>query len=153
MQSFFAEHLDHVLRAVALRIHLTAVADERDVEEIPRIVRHVIHTPELLFIPDWILVRCELLVALHIRKSGSSVNTGPLIGIMRPKMPRSGTAHAEARQCDAIGVNVETLRGIIPAFKHIRLACALPTIAVTAKRVNHDGFRRLKLSRLLRHQA
>ena len=145
---FLRQHLHHVLRAIALGVQFATVADERDVEKVARVVRHIIHAPQRLLIPHGILVRRQLLVALHIRKAGPRMHAGPLIRVVRTKMPRTRSAHAEARQRDAVRVDVEALHCIVAAFENIRLACALPAVAVAAKGVNHDRPRWLELPRL-----
>ena len=102
LEAFFREHFHHVFGAVALRILLAAVADERHIEKIARVVRHVVKAPQHLLIPHGILVGRELLVALHIGEAGTGMHAGPLIWIMRTEMPCACAAHAEAGDGNAI---------------------------------------------------
>ena len=122
VDALFAKHFHHVLGAVALGIELAAVADERDIQKIACVIGHIVDTPELLFIPDRILVGRELLIAFHIRETGSSVNAGPLVGVMRAEMPGSGSTHAETRERNPVLVHLETGDSIIAAFEDIDFA-------------------------------
>ena len=153
LDALLPENFDHVFSAITLGVLFTTVADQRDVEKIPRIVRHIIHAPQLLLIPHRILFRGQLLVALHIRKSRTGVHAGPMTCMVRTHVPRPRSSHAESSQRNPVLIHLKTSHRIIPALEDIRLTRRLPTVAVTTKRMNHDRSLRLKLTRFLRHQS
>ena len=153
LDALFTENFNHVFSAITLGVLFTTVADQRNIEEIPCIVRHIIHAPQLLLIPHRILVRRQLLVTLHIRKTRTGVHTGPMTCMVRPHVPRSRASHAESSQRNPVLIHMKTSHRIIPALKNVGLTCRLPTVAIATKGVNHDRALRLKLTRLLRHQS
>ena len=153
MKAFFVEDLDHIFCRISLWIDFARVADEWNVVEIASIGWYIVDTPQGLFIPNRHLVRRHFLVSLYVDKAGSSVDARPLIGKVRSDMPRSGSSHAEACECDAIPIDVESGDGVISSFEYIRFPRAFPAIAVAAEGMDHDRAFGLKLSRLLCRQS
>ena len=132
------ERLGHDFAGRALRVDLAAVGDERDVEQVADVVRHVVLAPELLLVPGGVLLGLEVPVAGDVDEPRARVGRGEVVGVVGGQVPGAGAAHAEAHQHDAVGVDLVAMLDRRDRVEHVGLAGRLEAEALAAEGVQDD---------------
>jgi hypothetical protein len=114
------------------------IGEERAVEEIPEVVRHIIDLPEGLLVVGRKTIGRQFVVFLGLGEAGTGMHAAEPVAVMDPEMPGPGTTHGETREDDAVGIYGIVGHDRRDRLEDIDLTRVFPTDALASEGVEDD---------------